>query len=352
MKLLFLTSGRRTPSTRFRMIPLVKYLRASGHRCTLAHSFPEKYEYFPRLGFRPSQWLKRSLRRLDLMRARLGRYDAVILERELFDTPDWTMESRLRHIATTLVLDIDDGVFLRFPEKFDYLLAASDLVIAGNPLLEQWALKGNPHVIEIPTCIDTAEYRPRRNGPEHLDRLPVIGWMGTSGNIAYLQTLAAPLRRLAASHDFEFRVVSSHRATRDDLQLDGVRVAFRTWSPKTETSDVQDFDIGVMPLTDDRWSRYKCGLKLLQYMSVGVPGVASPVGVNRDIITSGVNGYLASNGDQWHDALARLLSSPDVRRTMGKQALATVQRDYSVAGHLPRWIEAVERTIARTGRHG
>ncbi len=352
MKLLFLTSGRRTPSTRFRMIPLVKHLRAQGHTCTLSHSFPEKYDHFPWLGFRPSQWLKRSMRRIDLLRARWGRYDAVVLERELFDTAELGMELQLRRISKTLVLDIDDGVFLKFPEKFDRLLKMSDLVVAGNRLLEQWALQGNRHVVIMPTCIDTKAYHPRGEGRDRDGRVPVIGWMGTAGNIAYLKPLEAPLRKLAASHPFEFRVIATHRGTLDELDLDGVSVTFRPWDPNTEVADIQDFDIGVMPLTDDPWSRYKCGLKLLQYMAVGIPGVASPVGVNQDIVTPGLNGQLASTDDQWHDALAGLITDPATRRSMGEHARATVEQHYSIAVNLPRWIEAVEQAVRRGGQVG
>jgi len=349
MKFLFLTSGRRTPSTRFRMLPLAERLNEAGHRCVVSHSFPEKYDYFPKLGFRPSQWLKRACRRVDLWRARWGRFDAVILERELFDNPTWDLEASLRTAARTLVLDIDDGVFLKFPEKFARLLELADLVVVGNRALAQWAEAAHPHVVIVPTCIDTETYRPRTLASEApaIPARAVIGWIGTAGNVEYLRVLAGPLRNLARLHDFEFQVIAGNPGVLAELPLSGVKVAFRTWNPATEATDILDFDIGVMPLTDDPWSRYKCGLKLLQYMAVGLPGVASPVGVNRDIIRHGENGFLAATAEQWETSLGELLTAPELRRRIGTEALATVRQHYSLQVQLPRWLEAVESSIAR-----
>jgi len=347
MKFLFLTSGRHIPSTRFRMLPLAQRLREQGHSCTLSHSYPEKYDYFPWLGFRPSQWLKRTLRRGDLLRVRWGRYDAVILERELFDNPTWDLETALRRVAKTLVLDIDDGVFLKFPQKFERLLELADLVVAGNRLLAEWAAAAHRPVVIIPTCIDTEVYHPGPRTGVAAGRLPVIGWMGTAGNVAYLGDLAAPLRHLARRHEFEFQVIAGERGILDELPLKGVRVVFRKWEPATEATDIRDFDIGVMPLSDDAWSRYKCGLKLLQYMAVGVPGVASPVGVNSDIVEPGVNGYLAATADEWEASLGSLLESPELRQRMGQAARQTVEQRYSLAVNLPRWLEAVRGAVER-----
>jgi len=351
MKFLFLTSGRRTPSTRFRMLPFEQPLRNAGHVCHLAHSFPEKYDYFPWLGFRPSQWLKRLTRRLHLLRTKWGRYDVVVLERELFDNASWDLEADLRRMTKTLVLDIDDGVFLKFPDKFARLLEMVDLVVVGNPLLEQWARTSHEHVVVIPTCIDTTAYQPRAVARAANVR-PVIGWMGTAGNIVYLKVLAEALRNLARIHDFEFQVIATHRGMLDELELDGVRVRFRPWNPETEAADIRDFDIGVMPLSDDQWSRYKCGLKLLQYMAVGIPGVASPVGVNASIVTPGVDGYLANRAEEWEAALAGLLEDAALRQAIGLRARQTVVESYSIAANLPRWLAAVQQTVERTAGAG
>ncbi len=345
MKFLFLTSGRRTPSTRFRMLPFQEPLRAEGHVCTIAHSFPEKYDYFPWLGFRPSQWLKRLVRYLHLCKAKWGRYDAVIIERELFDNPTWDMEVKLRGMTKAIVLDIDDAVFLKYPEKFAKIIQLVDLVVVGNQLLEQWATALHRRVVMIPTCIDTVAYQPRATLVKPPGSPLVIGWMGTAGNIVYLKELTVALRSLSQTHVFEFHVIATHRGRLDELELEGVRVVFRQWNPATEATDILDFDIGVMPLTDDPWSRYKCGLKLLQYMAIGIPGIASPVGANRDIITHGVDGFLASGPDDWKTVLSTLLLDAQRRQSIGKAARETVERRYSISANLARWLSAVRETV-------
>ena len=345
MKLLFLGSGDRVPSCRFRVLQLVPHLRAAGHRCTVACSFPQKYDSLEWLGFRPSQWLKRAVRYAHLWRTRVARYDAVILERELFHDPTWDMERRFRKAAGTLVLDVDDAVFLNHPEKFPHLVEMSDLVIAGNRHLADWLAPLSDRVVVIPTCVDLDAYQPRPAACAA--NRPVIGWMGTAGNVAYLDVAVPALSSLARRYDFELRVIAGDRGVLDRLPLDGVDVRFVRWNPATEAIDIQDFDIGLMPLTDDDWSRYKCGLKLLQYMAVGVPGVASPVGVNAEIIESGKNGFLARTPEEWESSLSRLLADAQLRRDLGQAARKTVEDRYSIAANLPRWIAAVEETIQR-----
>jgi glycosyltransferase involved in cell wall biosynthesis len=258
------------------------------------------------------------------------------------------MEARLRKYTKALVLDMDDGVFLKFPEKFERLLEMSDLVIAGNELLRLWATAaGRPSII-IPTCIDTEQYQPRNSSTGTHNKRPVVGWMGTSGNIAYLRVLEQPLRELAKTLAFDFQVIATDRGILDELNLDGVNLVFRKWCPETEATDILDFDIGVMPLTDDQWSKYKCGLKLLQYMAIGIPGVASPVGVNREIIREGENGFLADSSTQWETALRTLIVDCELRKKLGADARKTVLHRYSVSANLPKWLNAVRQAIKDT----
>lgn len=349
MKLMFLSSGRRAPSSRFRVMHLVPHLRDAGHVCTVAYSFPEKYDYFPWLGFRPSQLLKRLVRHWHLLRTKFGRYDTVILERELFHNDTWDMERRLRRIAKTFVLDVDDAVFLNFPDKFPELVRMSDLIIAGNRNLAEWVAPYNSNIVIIPTCVDTVCYRPPPNKGAD-SRRPVIGWIGTTGNISYLHEVASALSEVAKHRDFELRIVAGARGVLDELDLRGVDVHFLEWNPATEAAEVAKFDIGLMPLREDEWSKYKCGLKLLQYMSCGIPGISSPIGVNADIIDHGNNGYLASNSREWEEALTKLLSDVTHREALGRAARQTVEQQYSIQANVAKWIDAVTQACQQSKR--
>jgi glycosyltransferase involved in cell wall biosynthesis len=107
-------------------------------------------------------------------------------------------------------------------------------------------------------------------------------------------------------------------------------VITRQWSEDREVADIQEMDIGIMPLPDAPWMRGKCGYKLIQYMACGLPVVASPVGVNRDIVDHGVNGFLAETPAEWAEALGTLVTDAALRQRMGAKARALVENQYSL----------------------
>ena len=348
MKILFLSCGDHVPSSRFRILPYIPHLRAAGHQCTVASSFPQKYDYFRLIGFRLSQRLKRFVRFLHIQRARFGRYDVVFLERELFDDDTWSMEAKFRAATGALVLDVDDAVFLRHPRKFEQVARLSDVVIAGNRYLKEQIEPTNPNVVVIPTCIDTQQYA-LRSGHGEISKRPIVGWMGTAGNLVYLQVVAEALRNLAGRCDFELRLIAGDEGALKNIDLSGVNVRFIRWNGKTEVDELRRFDIGIMPLfADDQWNVYKCGLKLLQYMALGIPGVASPVGVNAEIVRHGENGFLADDSQHWQECLHQLIDNPELRQSMGVKARHTVEERYSIEAHLPRLVQTLQAAIDHT----
>ncbi|MEZ6063173.1 MAG: glycosyltransferase family 4 protein [Planctomycetaceae bacterium] len=345
MKILMLCSGDRAPATRFRMYPFARHLRLAGHRCRIANSFPQKYDYFPWMGFRPSQLLKRGVRILHYLQSRLLRDEIVIVEREVFDHPTSFIEEWFRKSTRRLVLDLDDGVFLRYPEKFERLVPIADLVICGNSEIEDWIRPRNARTILIPTCVEMASY-PEKDWSAATDRPVRIGWIGTTGNLKYFAVAAAALRRLAEIHPFEFRVIVPDTGPLANIDLQGVNVHSVTWDKHREVDQLREIDIGIMPLfSTDEWDKYKCGLKLIQYMAVGMPAVASPVGVNASIVSHGVDGCLARNDAEWYDCLKQLLESEDQRRRLGKAARDTVTEQYSVEANFPRFESALRQLL-------
>ena len=155
--------------------------------------------------------------------------------------------------------------------------------------------------------------------------------------------MAPALQRLAAQHDFELRLIVPTLESLDREALDGVRVEHVGWDKSREVQQLRQIDIGIMPLfAEQEWDKYKCGLKLVQYMAIGVPGVASPVGVNSEIVQAGQSGFLAATEDEWVQALGELLSNPARRREVGQAARQRVAEKYSIAANLPR----LERALA------
>jgi glycosyltransferase involved in cell wall biosynthesis len=158
-----------------------------------------------------------------------------------------------------------------------------------------------------------------------------VVWMGLAYNLPYLHEVAPVLRELQEQGLITFRVVCSR-----PLQWPGLAVDFHMWSLEREVDLLQDCDIGIMPLQDNEWARGKCGLKLLQYMAVGLPAIASPVGVNQDIVRDGLNGFLASSEAEWRAKLTQLCGNAELRTEIGKAARQTVVDHYSLKAWTPK----------------
>ncbi|RLT04113.1 MAG: glycosyltransferase, partial [Planctomycetota bacterium] len=254
--------------------------------------------------------------------------------------------------ARRLVLDIDDGLFVLNRHKFEVLCGLCDHVIAGSELLAARVQPINSHVTVIPTCVDVEKFRVPSSEFRGADtrnselgtRNFILGWTGTAANIEYLEALREPVKQLAREFPIELRVIaeSDGPLRRLGFDRDGIQTRFVRWSEATEIADLQAFDIGLMPMPDTDWTRYKCGLKILQYMAAGVPAVASPVGVNSEIIHHGVNGWLATTPDEWLFVLRQLLSDPSRCETVASFARKTVEERYSVQAQLPRLIACLE----------
>jgi len=232
--------------------------------------------------------------------------------------------------------------------KIDRVMAAATLVIAGNGYLAERARAAGAAAVEIlPTVIDLERYPVRRQrSPGPL----IIGWIGSPSTQRYLHEISGPLATFCA--ESHARVVAI--GPRADFSIPGVPLEVVPWSEGGEVRAIQQFDIGLMPLPDSPFERGKCGFKLIQYMGCGLPMIASPVGVNREIVEDGVTGALGLDQDQWLSALRTLGGSDQLRARMGDAGRARVEARYSLQVTAPRLIELLRRVCRReyAGAHG
>jgi glycosyltransferase involved in cell wall biosynthesis len=279
-------------------------------------------------------------------------FDLVYVLREAALLGPPVFERWLAHMGVPYVFDFDDAVFvpyvspsngylsyLKFPGKTRAICRMAAHVMAGNSYLADYAREVNEHVTVIPTTVDTSKYTVEPRAPNDV---PVIGWSGSHSTATHLSTIKGALRRLAERERFRLRVVGV-----PDFQLEGVEVEAVPWRSETEVEDLRSFDVGVMPLPDDKWSRGKCGMKALQYMGLAIPAVCSPVGVNSEIIRDGENGLLASTDDEWIEKLSMLLRSPEERARLGRAGRETIEARYSAAIQAPRVHEVFESVVRR-----
>ena len=334
MKICYLSGGQNVPTVRFRL-PFFDLLRDRGHVCHVFHAYPSRYDYYPWIGWKASQALRKAIRNWHLLRIRTGGYDTVVLETGLFHTNDFSYEKRLRSVASRLVFEIDDAVFLLFPEKCEYLAKMADHVIAGNEALATWARNYNSQVSIVSTCVDERLYIPKDYELKQEVARPIVGWIGSSGNVPMLSIPAAALRKLATKIDFELRVITSQNHRLSEVDLAGVNVKWIDINLCDVVGEIHKLDIGIMPLSpDDPWMQYKCNAKMIQYMAVGLPAIGSAVGFNFELISNSANGMLAANVNEWEHNLRQLLESPSLRRTVGEAGRRSVIERFTVQSQI------------------
>ena len=319
MKVLFLIQGWEVAASRYRVLQYIPFLKSYGMETVVS--------LYPRT-------LKENIQ---FFRA-LPQYDIVLLQRKRFSQPrlGW-----LRKRARRIVYDFDDSVMYRNSKakdpasrtrkkRFIQMIKASDFVIAGNEFLKNQVLPFNPKVEVIPTSIDQERYALKDYSMKK--ESVTLGWIGDHGSIHYLEEMRPIFERIGRrSPHSELKIVC-------DIFFDcgKINVVKKLWKSEEEVSDLQSFDIGLMPLVDDPWSWGKCGLKIIQYQGVGVPVVCTPVGVNRDLVEDGVNGFWAGTPQEWEEKISVLINDPSLREKMGKEGRRRVLESYTVRSCAPR----------------
>lgn len=328
----------RGASTRYRVLAYLPFLARAGYETDVR--FPQ--------GNRATGGARRLWRGLDLMQDLLQpvREDLLMIHRKTYPA---AVAGLLRRKGRPLIFDMDDALDLpppsrtageaerrRYRANFEATVAQADLVLCGNRELAS-RLPHDRYAL-LPTPLDTDRFAPQAVEPP---RGKTIGWVGHADNLAYLERLADPLRELARRHPGLRLVVVADRPP----AIDGLEVEFRRWSLDTEVTCFSGIGVGLMPLEDTAWARGKCAFKALQYMALGRPAVVSPVGMNREVVRDGENGFFAETDEEWLEALDRLLSDSELAATMGDRARRDVVRDYSLEVVARRLLERIDGLI-------
>ena len=340
-KVLALTRyGRKGASSRMRFEQFLPVLAELGVNVQISPLLRD--EYLERLYSRQPKSIRHILtdylHRLPwLMQA--GRFDLLWIEKELFpDLPGW-FESLLKLLGIRYVVDYDDAIFHNYDlsanplrrmlgGKVDALMRNASLVVCGNRYLADRAVAASARRVEIlPTVVDLTRYSVR---PSAYSEKLIVGWVGSAATVKYLNIAIPALRALSKEYPVQLRVIGA------EFSATGIDVDCRLWSENEEVHQIQQFDIGIMPLTDSPWERGKCGYKLIQYMACGVPVIASPIGVNEVIVEDGVSGYLAKDQDGWLDAFRSLASDSSARQILGSRGRQLVEERYCLQVIAPR----------------
>lgn len=333
---------------RFRVTQYIPHLREAGFDVTVSAFYSREYFDFV---YRPGNYLRKvagfgalTLRRINELYS-MKEYDLVFLYREAIPAGPPFIERLIASQGIPIVYDFDDAIFLpavseankavsflKKPERVADILRLSTQVTVGNEFLASYARQYNPRVTVIPTAVDTNRFVPRPSVPDEAGRKLVVGWIGSPTTFRYLESIRDVLAEVAARHPFTLKVSGAGRP----VNFPGVDVQVVPWSMADEVSLFNTCDIGVYPLTDDDWSRGKCGFKAIQCMACGVPVVAAAVGVNREIIEHGVNSMLATTKQDWVAHLGTLLTDTELRRRMAIAGRKTIEARYSLRVTAPQ----------------
>jgi glycosyltransferase involved in cell wall biosynthesis len=328
MEVAFLIHSLEVNSCRYRVLQYLPYLKEKGIKVSI-HFY--KRDWLDKLKFYNT----------------LGQYDIFYIHRKLFLPPEFWY---IRKKAKKIIYDFDDAVMYRSSSsknphslsrrvKFAYMMKRVDLVVAGNQFLRSEVLPYHSRVEIIPTSVDLSRYHLKE---DHTKKEAVtLGWLGSSSTLKYLRSLLPTLERVYQKHPcFQIKIVCDQF-----LESSKIPVIKKQWSEEEEEADLKSFDIGLMPLSVDLWSQGKCGFKIVQYYGVGVPTICTPVGVNRDIVEDGVNGFWAKDEGQWERSLLTLIREEGLRREMGLKGRKTVEKGYSLEVNAPHLLNVLKRVI-------
>ena len=347
MNILFLTKySRQGGSSRYMVHNMIDMYENAGINCRVMPLFDDRYFDFQLLD-RPTNLLD-ILKHLGYFMARTFRrisdvlgssqYDLVVFEKELLPYIPFGLERVFKLQGTRSVVLFDDATYSYYRNhsfaivrmlcrnKIDQIIRCADHIIVWNPTLEHYVRRLNQNVSAVNTAIDITRYRIKsyHSSSDSEQRSIVIGWIGTPNSFPFIHSLEGVFADLVRRYDVELRIISSQAYLSSNIN-----VINRPWSLESEVDELLEFDIGIMPLPNTEWAAGKSGVKALQYMSVGVPVVCSPVGMNAEVILDGENGMLARDESEWISKLSALIESRELRIRIGLDGRHTVESGYT-----------------------
>lgn len=351
--LVFAKYGSLAASTRQRFVQTIPYLREEGMEIDICPLFDNDYlQRFFQEGKHRALAIVQSYGRRLLDLLCVQQYDFLWVQYELFPYLPGPIDAVLKFANKPIILDFDDAIFHQYDQhpnkslrtllskKLVPLLQVSDLAFCGNHYLKKYAKQYCKRTEIIPTTLDIKTYVPKE---KPAGQKPILGWIGSPSTWeVYCLPIAKSLLPFIAEEKLSMLVIGAGHATDQQLPFN-----FREWSESREVEDIQEMDIGIMPLPDEPWARGKCGYKLIQYMACGIPVIASPVGVNSEIVEHGVNGFLASTEREWRDAVQQLLDNPALRMQMGQAGRAKIEKEFSIQRYGPYIAQQIQALLSQ-----
>lgn len=322
---------------RFKIEQAYEFLKNRGHIIKIDSFFNtntwdvlyEKGHLFQKIFGTIISWIKRIIYIFTI-----NKYDAVYVYMWVTPRGSPISEFIVKKLSRKLIVDIDDLVykidgrsffqnFLSCHLKSYYLVKNADCVIHNSPssVKECAKINVNNNAIHIPCSFNMDKYQPK----SHRDKeLVTLGWTGTVSSIKYLKSIEPMLRELYAIKKFKLSLITNF-----EYEISGLDVDLIFWNAETEIQDLLRFDIGIYPVFFDEWSASKGGLKVQQYMAMGLPSVSTNHGAASHYIEHKKTGFLVKNDDDWIKYLSILINNTELRSTIGSAARKEAKNNFS-----------------------
>jgi len=285
------------------------------------------------------------------------KFDMLWIHIELFPQCPGVFEWMLKCCGVPYVVDYDDAIFHDYDRsssffvrtflkhKIDRVMYNAAWVVAGNSYIAKRATAAAAkQVLVLPTVIDLNRYCPPPGDDTPSKSMFVIGWIGTPNTVRYLNAIQPFLEKIQQVVPIKIKAIG---VSLHDITFTSVPIECVPWSENTEVNELYTIDVGIMPLPDRFWEQGKCGYKLIQYMACSKPVIASPIGVNQEIVDHGINGFLASSDSEWVESITTLYRDPILADSMGKKGRARVESTYSLQGAAPVLLDLFRQVVSQ-----
>ncbi|HIP20560.1 MAG TPA: glycosyltransferase [Sulfurimonas sp.] len=287
------------------------------------------------------------------------KYNLVLIEYELFPYFPSVFEYLLHKRGIKYIVDYDDAIFHKydmsnnkiiqglFNNKIAKVMKYADHVIVCNAYLEAYAKKHNEHTFKLPTVVLLDKYKQevetfKKDGNDVF----VIGWIGSRTTSVYVLDILAAMEKFVNTYEnIRFDLLGFDASLLSLEEIERLHINIIPWEEEKEIENILTFDVGIMPLHDDPWSRGKCSFKLVQYMSCSKPVIASPVGMNCTLVKNDENGFLVETIDEWFKAFEKLYLDEKLRGKIAVNNFTKIELEYNHEINCRNYLDLLKNTL-------
>ncbi|MDP8216563.1 MAG: glycosyltransferase family 4 protein [Candidatus Kaelpia imicola] len=259
----------------------------------------------------------------------------------VYDIDDWEFRENI---------DYFKGLFPRSKAEFLFRKTAkrAALCISGSHYLQNYIITITPKSYYLAPGIDTELFKPEM---EKAALAKTLAWVGTMFreedyiNLKYLFKIMKNLPHLTLEvvGDGHYK----NKIAAESKRLELKNIVFRGWMESSRIPEyLENISLGLFPLkVKNRFTEAKFPVKVLEFMSKGIPTVATSFGEVKNIIKDGENGLLAEDENDFKDKIEMVLEDSRLYSRISKSARESVIANYSDRRQTQKLISILDREL-------